>query len=111
MDYLQSKAVNLFDKVPDDRSILTTAPISPPAKAYNFRNPSFTLLANTPANFMYANWIGLYAKTPEQAGNYLFSVQGMFYFIFVIRLLFRCDPINKLYFCVKYSYDCSKIVL
>lgn len=87
LNYLNSQAINLFEQMPNagplNRSTLLSDGPFDIRNAYNNNNinktTAATLLtsptANAHSNFMYANWIGLHAKTPDQT-NYLFCLQG-----------------------------------
>lgn len=71
-------AQNVYDHLPC-ANILNASTVLP-CNSINNKNPSALLSSSTPSpnaytNFMYANWIDLHTKIPDQT-KYLFCLQG-----------------------------------
>lgn len=73
--YTNSQNQNVFDHMPNTNSS-AILPYNP------FNNKTAALLSSTNAhsNFMYANWIDVQAKIPDQT-NYLFCLQGNWFLV------------------------------
>lgn len=78
LDYLNAQATTILERLPSTEFHPMKRKSSPSTSPFDFRNSSHNvslLSPNAHSNFMYANWIGLHAKAPEQTG-YLFNIPG-----------------------------------
>lgn len=72
LKYLNAHNVNMLNQIPNVNASNASSIL--PYNPFN----SKVLSPTTPhSHFMYANWIDLHAKTPDQT-NYLFCLQGNF---------------------------------
>lgn len=63
----------MFEQIPNANVLNSTSIL--PCNPFNNKMPSLISPTTAHSNFMYANWIDLHAKTPDQT-NYLFCLQG-----------------------------------
>lgn len=78
LDYLNAQATTILERMPSTEFHPMKQKSSPSTSPFDFRhsNHNVSLLSpNAHSNFMYANWIGLHAKAPEQT-SYLFNIPG-----------------------------------
>lgn len=79
LDYLNAQATTILERMPSTQFHPMKQKSSPSTSPFDHRSSSHhnvsLLSQNVHSNFMYANWIGLHAKAPEQT-SYLFNIPG-----------------------------------
>lgn len=95
LKYLNAHNVNMLNQIPNVNASSASSIL--PYNPFN----SKVLSPTTPhSHFMYANWIDLHAKTPDQT-NYLFCLQGNF---LVHSILLLCSRICGVFLTSSYLY-------